>query len=394
MIGHCSTASAATATPWRSRKWWPGTARWSWEFAAAFWATPPTPTTLSRPPGWCWPAARGSIRDADRLGPWLFGVAQRVALKARTQRAKRRDRPGGPTLANLADLRPERSDLADLTAILDGELAQLSRKLREPVVLCLLQGATVEEAAARLGCPINTAKSRLARGREALRHRLMRRGVAPALIGSSLPLAVASSVEASLIRATLAAALAPSASLAPTVAALARGVAPAMMTKLTVATTSVLLSGFALAGAYLVAAPQDPAPVPPPAANAPKPVPADAGSVSRRHLREICLGMHIFSNNDPEARFPAQAILGTDGQPKLSWRVALLPHLGQEALYQQFHLAEPWDSPHNKTLIERMPTSFESPDSPAPAGMTRFRRFSGAGHHVRWAERHNPGVGD
>ncbi len=54
----------------------------------------------------------------------------------------------------------------------------------------------------------------------------------------------------------------------------------------------------------------------------------------------------------------------------LSWRVALLPYLGQEALYEQFHPDEPWDSPHNLKLLERMPRVF------APQPGTRAKLYS------------------
>ena len=63
----------------------------------------------------------------------------------------------------------------------------------------------------------------------------------------------------------------------------------------------------------------------------------------------------------------------------MSWRVALLPFLDQEALFQAFRLDEPWDSPHNKALIARMPEVFTTPSSPAEDGTTRIRVFEGPG---------------
>ena len=65
---------------------------------------------------------------------------------------------------------------------------------------------------------------------------------------------------------------------------------------------------------------------------------------------------------------PPLANYGADGLPKLSWRVALLPYLDQNDLYKEFRQDEPWDSPHNKALIDRMPAVFQTPDSPAPDG--------------------------
>lgn len=52
---------------------------------------------------------------------------------------------------------------------------------------------------------------------------------------------------------------------------------------------------------------------------------------------------------------PAEPHRPKDGKPGLSWRVHLLPFLGQKALYEQFHLDEPWDSPHNIKLLAKMP---------------------------------------
>ncbi len=92
------------------------------------------------------------------------------------------------------------------------------------------------------------------------------------------------------------------------------------------------------------------------------------------NLKQIGLAMHNFHavNN----RFPAD-VLAKDGKPLLSWRVRLLPQLGHQALYNEFHQDEPWDSPHNKALVERMPEVFGIPGAPVEPGMTCFRGFSG-----------------
>jgi hypothetical protein len=55
-------------------------------------------------------------------------------------------------------------------------------------------------------------------------------------------------------------------------------------------------------------------------------------------------------------------MLTTTGQPLLSWRVGLLPYLGYQALYDQFHLDEPWSSPHNCSLLARIPAVYQSPE--------------------------------
>ncbi len=72
-----------------------------------------------------------------------------------------------------------------------------------------------------------------------------------------------------------------------------------------------------------------------------------------QHLMRIAIGFHKY--HDVNKRFPDTTIKSADGKPLLSWRVQLLPYLDQEALYKEFHLDEPWDSEHNRNLIERMP---------------------------------------
>jgi prepilin-type processing-associated H-X9-DG protein len=79
------------------------------------------------------------------------------------------------------------------------------------------------------------------------------------------------------------------------------------------------------------------------------------------NLKQIGLAMHNFnSSND---HFPPAAITGPEGKPLLSWRVAILPYIEQQELYNQFHLDEPWDSPHNMALLGRRPRTYACPSS-------------------------------
>ncbi len=75
-------------------------------------------------------------------------------------------------------------------------------------------------------------------------------------------------------------------------------------------------------------------------------------------LRQIALAVHNY--HDEHGRFPASANRNAKGKPLLSWRVHLLPHLNETELYEKFHLDEPWDSPHNKTLLARIPQIYRS----------------------------------
>jgi prepilin-type processing-associated H-X9-DG protein len=96
---------------------------------------------------------------------------------------------------------------------------------------------------------------------------------------------------------------------------------------------------------------------------------------SINNLKQIGLALHNYESvND---RFPPQAITDRDGKPLLSWRVTILPFVEQQALFEEFHRDEPWDSPHNKKLLERMPALYRIPGVAAGPGMTFYRGFSG-----------------
>ena len=75
--------------------------------------------------------------------------------------------------------------------------------------------------------------------------------------------------------------------------------------------------------------------------------------------------------NAPDT-FPPAYSTDNQGKPLLSWRVLILPQLNYKELYEQFHLHEPWDSEHNKKLIEKMPQFYRSPGSHAGPGKTNY----------------------
>lgn len=74
------------------------------------------------------------------------------------------------------------------------------------------------------------------------------------------------------------------------------------------------------------------------------------------NLKQIALAMHSY--HDVYKSFPATASYDKQDRPLLSWRVHLLPFVGENELYNQFRLDEPWDSEHNRKLIERMPAVY------------------------------------
>ncbi len=119
----------------------------------------------------------GSIRRRDSVAPWLHGAALRVSACARTAGARRKKHEGRSAAGRLDAARDREAD--DLGAVLHEEVGRLPPRYRAAVLLCDLEGLPLVEAARHLGCPVGTVKSRVARGRERLRARLVRRGVVP-----------------------------------------------------------------------------------------------------------------------------------------------------------------------------------------------------------------------
>jgi uncharacterized protein (TIGR03067 family) len=106
------------------------------------------------------------------------------------------------------------------------------------------------------------------------------------------------------------------------------------------------------------------------AAEAPRP------RESANNLKRIGLAMH--NHHDTFQAFPAGYSADKEGKPLLSWRVCLLPYFEKADLYNEFHLDEPWDSPHNKKLIEKMPDVYRAQGSKSKPGMTNYLGVSGA----------------
>jgi RNA polymerase sigma factor (sigma-70 family) len=118
------------------------------------------------------------------VASWLHQVAYHLALKARRAAVRRgiherrvQDRPVTDPLEAITG--------RELGTALDEELARLSAKYRAPLLLCYLEGATRDEAARQLGCPLGTLKSRVKRGRELLAARLAKRGLGLASVLST-----------------------------------------------------------------------------------------------------------------------------------------------------------------------------------------------------------------
>lgn len=97
---------------------------------------------------------------------------------------------------------------------------------------------------------------------------------------------------------------------------------------------------------------------------------------SMNNLKQIGLAFHNHVA-DRKGLAPVD-LTSPDGKPLLSWRVALLPYIEEDPLFKQFKLNEPWDSPNNRPLADRMPKVFQLPEQPSP-NMTHYKRFVGPG---------------
>jgi RNA polymerase sigma factor (sigma-70 family) len=171
-----------------------------------------------------------SIRKRDAVGSWLYGVAYRVARKARSRAhlVRTSDQPVNP----MCEVDPSAAVVqADLRRVLDEELNAMPRKYRDPLVLCYFEGKTHEQAAKSLGWPTGTMSRRVGRGLEWLRNRMQSRGVTvpSAVLGAVLVESTAqASVPVGLSAATARAAALFAAGIgnaaAPPVLALADGV--------------------------------------------------------------------------------------------------------------------------------------------------------------------------
>ncbi len=197
----------------------------------------------------------------DAIGPWLYGVATRVSMRARSDAARRRRVQ--PLTSEVPAVVDDRSTASrEIGEILDHELGLLPSKYRHPIVLCYLEGQTHEEAARQLKWPIGTVKGRLARARDLLQSRLARRGLTPGM--GALSLAMAPDRSAALhrelldrtVKASLKLALgqATAQTVSTSITSLVEGVLTSMfLNTLKWTGTAVLVGGLAFVGVGVMA---------------------------------------------------------------------------------------------------------------------------------------------
>jgi RNA polymerase sigma factor (sigma-70 family) len=220
----------------------------------------------------------GTLRRRDLLGNWLYGVAHRVAMRSRVLAARRLARaPHGQDVVERLDAGRGHRDGDPSSGFdpepgpwLHEEVRRLPEKYRTLVLLCYFEGLTHEEAARRLGCPIGTVKGRLARARDLLRKRLVRRGVtvsaaalAAHLVRAEVGAAVSESLKAATLKAaravagTAGASIVTATSVSLPVAALSDGVLRAMiLTQAKAIAVPLLIAGIVTTGAVIGSAQQ------------------------------------------------------------------------------------------------------------------------------------------
>lgn len=192
-----------------------------------------------------------AIQVRDSLGPWLYSVAHRTALRARATAA--RYRTADAEQIEAAGSSEDDSYKVDLRPLLIEELSLLPGKYRDPIVLCHLEGKTHEEAARLLHWPVGTLSGRLSRGRRILKVRLERRGLTASstMLGAVWLADSASALPRALLDAAIATArpMAAAQSVSASVLSLTQGVLHAMfLHKLKSVALAAVLTGTLLGG--------------------------------------------------------------------------------------------------------------------------------------------------
>jgi RNA polymerase sigma factor (sigma-70 family) len=212
------------------------------------------------------------IRKRESLASWLHGVAHFISRNLQTKLARQRRRE--ENMRAKADPVRKSSDpaeaasLRELGALLDAEIQRLPANCRDALLVCHFEGQSAAAAAHQLGVPTSTLKSRLERGRELLRQRLERRGIAISAVALSVFLGEQSRVRATaaLVDATVKAALnfAATGTASTQAAALAANALKSMaLAKATTGFLAVALIGMMSVLGAAMALPQSPDPQPP-----------------------------------------------------------------------------------------------------------------------------------
>ncbi len=111
----------------------------------------------------------------------------------------------------------------------------------------------------------------------------------------------------------------------------------------------------------------------------------DTVAADTKNLKTISTA--LFDHHDNNFKFPAAAIVEPKtGRRLLSWRVAILPFLGNKELHARFKFDEPWDSENNKKLVAEMPAVYATPGAAGAGGLTHYRVFVGKAPYWDWSK--------
>jgi hypothetical protein len=92
---------------------------------------------------------------------------------------------------------------------------------------------------------------------------------------------------------------------------------------------------------------------------------------SMQRLRQ--LGLALISHHDRLGKFPPAYVSDVEGKPLYSWRVLVLPYLGQQALYDRFDKTKAWDAAENIAISNTAIDAFKSPaDTAVPANAVSY----------------------
>ncbi|MAG93113.1 MAG: hypothetical protein CMJ48_05125 [Planctomycetaceae bacterium] len=105
------------------------------------------------------------------------------------------------------------------------------------------------------------------------------------------------------------------------------------------------------------------------------------------------LGLALANYHDEYGSFPPAYTLDAEGKRMHSWRVLILPQLGEDELYAAYRFDEPWDGPHNRKLFEQAPAVFACPShGDASAGRTRY--LAVVSPRTAWPEQYAASIRD
>jgi RNA polymerase sigma factor (sigma-70 family) len=335
----------------------------------------------------------GAVSRRGTVAGWLYRVAWRVAAKVASRRV--------PQMIDDLDhvAAREAESVCDPTLVhaLHEELARLPEKYRVPILLCFFEGLTHADAAKRLEWPLGTLAARIARGKELVHRRLMRRGITMPAAG--LGVLIAADAAPAFVSSTVSSAVAfvsgtGANTIPPSILQLAQG-AVRTMTVIKIRWAAGVLAAcgamvvgvaWAASGGQPIKSPVDPPPVagapvlPMPELKAEKPVVRTANSAQRKksleNLKQLALAIHNY--DAAYGHLPAD-IRDRDGKALLSWRVAILPFIEQDGLHRQFRLNESWDSEHNLKLLAKIPDALRVGFEPKDATHTHYQVFAGLG---------------